>query len=232
MIRCISLDDSPLALELLENYISGISYLYLVKSCNNASEAIEILEKENIDLVFLDIQMPDITGIDLLKSLKVKPKVIFTTAYSNYAIEGFNQNASDYLLKPFSMERFKTAVEKVSLQLQLERKPQPAAEYIFVKSGYETVKINIKNILYIEALKDYIQIFTEEKKVLTLMSMVQILKALPLGEFLRAHRSFIIAIDKITKIATKKIHVGKKEIPIGDIYREEFQKLLKSKKIN
>jgi len=231
MINCLAIDDSPLALELLEKYIGDIGYLRLIKSCTNALEAIEILRKGNVDLIFLDIQMPDITGIDLLKSLKVKPKIIFTTAYPNYALEGFNQNASDYLLKPFSFERFKIAVEKVNRQLQLEKNEESDNEFIFVKSGYETIKIQIKNILYIEALKDYIQIFTKEQKILSLMSMKEILELLPFGEFIRVHRSYIISAGKITKVAPRRIYIGEKEIPIGNIHRDEFAKFLKEKKI-
>ncbi len=231
MINCIAIDDSPLALELIEDYIHKINYLHLVKSCTNALEAIESLRKGNVDLLFLDIHMPDISGIDLLRSLKVKPKIIFTTAYPNYALEGFNQNASDYLLKPFSLERFKVAVEKVDRQLKLEGRKSIEKDHIFIKSGYESLKIEIKDILYIEALKDYIQIFTAEQKILSLMSMKDILEMLPAEKFKRVHRSFIISADKISRVAPRKVYIGTKEVPLGDIYRDAFQTFLKAKNI-
>ncbi|MGZ4098977.1 MAG: LytR/AlgR family response regulator transcription factor [Bacteroidia bacterium] len=231
MMRCLAIDDSSLALDLLEDYIGRVDYLHLVKRCQSALEAGEILRKENIDLIFLDIQMPDITGIDLLKSLSHKPKVIFTTAYPNYAIEGFNLSAIDYLLKPFSFERFKTATDKAFLQLKLENSQVKHENFIFIKSGYDTIKIRLQDIIYIEAQRDYIQIFTKEKKIMTLMSMKDILNMLPPDNFARIHRSFIVAIDKISGFSGKKVFVETKEIPVGDIYRKDFQKLLKEKKI-
>jgi two-component system LytT family response regulator len=231
MIRCIAIDDSSLALDLLEDYIRKVDYLQLVKRCQSAVEAAAIIRKGTIDLIFLDIQMPDITGIDLLKSLNPKPKVIFTTAFPNYAVEGFNQDAVDYLLKPFSFERFKKACDKAEQLLKLESNASKPEECIFIKCGYETVKVNIQEILYIESLKDYIQIFTPEKKLLTLMSMKEILNILPTGQFVHTHRSFAIALNKISSLAGRKIMIGDKEIPVGDIYRKEFQELLKSKGI-
>jgi two-component system LytT family response regulator len=231
MIRCLAIDDSSLALDLLEDYIGKVDYLQLVKRCQSAVEAASIIRKGTIDLIFLDIQMPDITGIDLLKSLNPKPKVIFTTAYPNYAVEGFNQDAVDYLLKPFSLERFKKACDKAEQLLKLESAAAKQEEFIFIKCGYETVKVNVQEILYIESLKDYIQIFTPEKKLLTLMSMKEILSILPAGQFVRTHRSFVIALNKISSLAGKRIMIGEKEIPVGDIYRKEFQELLKSKGI-
>jgi DNA-binding LytR/AlgR family response regulator len=227
MINCIIIDDSPLALELLEDYISKVDYLKLVKRCTSAVEASEALKKGDIDLVFTDIQMPDITGIELLRSLKVKPKIIFTTAFQNYALEGFDLDATDFLLKPYSFDRFKKAVNKVFMQKEMEKKMEAEAKVIFVKSGYEVVKIPVNKIEYIEALKDYIQIFTDQQKVLTLMSMKQVLELLPSGQFARTHRSFIIPLTKITRVGTKIVRVGTKEIPIGDMYRESFLQLLK-----
>jgi DNA-binding LytR/AlgR family response regulator len=231
MIRCLTIDDSPLALDLLDDYIAKVSTLQLVKRCTNALDAIKLIQQGNIDLIFLDIQMPDITGIDLLKTLSVKPKVILTTAYANYAVEGFDLDVSDYLLKPFSFERFRKAVEKVELQIQLEKNQVRNDPVIFIKSGYESLKIRTNDILYIESLKDYVQIFTAAQKTLSLMSMKEIFDLLPEGEFLRVHRSYIIAIDKITGVSAKKISIGKKEIPLGDHYRNEVQQLLRKRKI-
>jgi two-component system, LytTR family, response regulator len=232
MIRCIIVDDSPLALDLLENYITKIPELHLVKRCTNALEAIETLRKCKTDLLFLDIQMPDITGIDLLNSLDCKPKVIFTTAFPNYAVEGFNLNASDYLLKPFSFERFNTAVQKVKLQIELEKAKTISDESIFVKSGYDTVKIRCSDILYIEALKDYILIFAKDKKVITLMGMKDILEILPKNDFVRTQRSYIVSLDKITRISPRKVFIGEIEIPIGEIFKDEFLTAIKKKKTN
>jgi len=231
MIRCIAVDDSSLALDLLEDYIGKIKYLHLAKRCQSAVEAIELLRKENIDLVFLDIQMPDITGIDLVKSLTHKPKIIFTTAHPDYALEGFNYDAVDYLLKPFSFERFQKAVDKAYRQFKSEKLFSQEKEYIFVKSGYENLKIPIQDILYIESLRDYVQVFTKEKKILTLINMKDIIKVLPSENFTRTHRSFIVALNKITSLTSKKIYVGEKEVPVGGLYKKEVKKLLKAKGI-
>lgn len=232
MIRCITIDDSPLALDLLDDYISKIEYLKLVRRCSSAAEARELLSRQAVDLIFTDIQMPDINGLDFIKSLKTKPKVIFTTAYPHYAIEGFDLDAVDYLLKPFSFERFKKAISKVFQQMELEKRMDDENKCIFVKSGYEVVKISIKEIEYIEALKDYIQIFKKDQKVLTLMSMKAILELLPAGEFGRCHRSYIVPLSKVSRVSSRSVFIGHKEIPIGEMYRDEFQKLLKSRGIS
>jgi DNA-binding LytR/AlgR family response regulator len=227
MIKCIVVDDSPLAIDLLEDYIGKVNFLKLEKSFTNALEAIGTLEKGTIDLIFLDIQMPDITGIDLLKGLTQKPKVIFTTAYSNYAFEGFELDVSDYLLKPFSFERFMKAVNKVKAQLASEDGNNSINKvlddkYIFVKSGYESVKIFLKDIQYIEALKDYIQIYTNTERILSLMSMKDILEVLPQEEFVRIHRSHIVPLWKVSKVSAHTLTVEGKEMHIGDVFRDEF----------
>jgi DNA-binding LytR/AlgR family response regulator len=231
MIRCLTIDDSPLALDLLDDYINKTDDLKLVKRCTNALEALELIRSGNIDLIFLDIQMPDITGIDLLKSLKNKPKVIFTTAFTDYAVEGFNLDATDYLLKPFSYERFRKAVDKVIQQSRLEKNQTEEKSNIFIKSGHETLKILTEEILYIEALRDYVQIFTKKQKILSLISMKEFMGMLPAEEFIRIHRSYIISLDKISKISARKVLVGNKEIPVGDNYKDEFHVLLKKRKI-
>src|ERR1041385_5604577 len=226
MIRCMVIDDSPLALRLLEDYIGKVDFLALEHTCTNAIEAAGILRKKNIDLLFLDVQMPDINGISLFNSLEHKPKVIFTTAYPNYAVEGFNLDAVDYLLKPFSFERFLKAVSKAKEVLEPRipalGPPEPNAPFIFIKSGYETVKVVLGEIRYIEALKDYVQVFLKEKKIVSPMGMKEILAELPPDEFIRVHRSYIVPISRITSIGSRKIHVGDKEIPVGDSFRKDF----------
>jgi DNA-binding LytR/AlgR family response regulator len=231
MIRCIVIDDSPLALDLLGSYIKKIPYLQPVASCTNALEAIEIIRKGSIDLIFLDMEMPDITGIDLLRSLAKRPKVIFTTAYPNYALEGFNLNATDYLLKPFSFDRFKQACDKALQMQEFELNQLKSNLCIFIKSGHDSVKVPIQRILYIEAMRDYIQVFTDDQKIMSLMNMKDIIEMLPTGEFVRIHRSFIIPISKVSKVSSKKVLIGTKEIPIGEMFRDEFLKLFKKRNI-
>lgn len=235
MINCLAIDDEPLALDLLEDFISRIPFLKLAEKCSSAFEAMKILQQENIELLFLDIQMPDITGIQFLKTLESKPKVIFTTAYPEHALEGFELDATDYLLKPFSFERFLKAVNKASKQIQLQHAASEPAEqsassdekdYIFIKSGYDTVKVAFKNIRYIQGLKDYVKIHTYDSTILTLVSMKAILKRLPADNFVRVHRSFIVAIDKIDLVQKRRISLGETEIPVGDTFRKGFLEAL------
>jgi DNA-binding LytR/AlgR family response regulator len=240
MIRCIAIDDENLALELIEDDIRKVPFLELVGICKSGFEAMEVLQKEKIDLLFLDIHMPDISGIQFLKSLTHRPLVIFTTAYEKYALEGFELDVIDYLLKPYSYERFLKAVNKAQeyltnverVQLMETGDPVPAASaYIFVKSDYKLVKIEINEILYIESLKDYIKIFTGGKPVLTLSSMKAIEDRLPSTEFIRVHRSFIVNIRKIQYIHRNFVMVENKEVPIGDNYKDTFLKAINQNKM-
>ena len=237
MMNCIAIDDEPLALDLLEEYIKKIPYLKLLGKFNNAFAAIEFLQKEKVDLLFLDIQMPDINGIQLLKSLKQPPIVVFTTAYDKYAIDGFNLDVLDYLIKPIPFERFFKAVNKAqeyhsqknNLSLQMDsfvNKEKLEQQFLFVKADYEMVKINFKDILYIEGLKDYIKIYTGEKPILTLQSLKAMEERLPKKNFFRVHRSYIISFDKIKSVQKSNIKIGEKEIPIGDLYKEDFFNML------
>jgi len=235
MINCLAIDDEPLALDLLEDFISRVPFLKLVEKCSSAFEAMKILQQEDVELLFLDIQMPDITGIQFLKTLENKPKVIFTTAYPEHALEGFELDATDYLLKPFSFERFLKAVNKASKQIQLQHVASELAshddssdekDYIFIKSGYDTVKVPLKNIRYIQGLKDYVKIHTHDGTVLSLVSMKAILNRLPSDNFVRVHRSYIVAIDKIELIQKRRISIGEKEIPVGDTFRKGFLEAL------
>jgi DNA-binding LytR/AlgR family response regulator len=235
-MNCIIVDDEPLARDLLEDFISKIPFLNLKALCKNGFEAVETLQREKIDLIFLDIQMPDISGVQLFESLIVKPQVIFTTAYHDYAVEGFELDATDYLVKPFTFERFLKAANKVyriyhlnntgtdSLK-QIDENSQK--DFLFVKEGTSTVRINLNEVLYMEGLKDYIKIFTKEKTVLTLMPLKTMEGKLPSDKFVRVHRSYIVSISKIDSIERSRIIIGDNWLPIGDYYKEEFQKHLK-----
>lgn len=226
MIRCLAVDDEPLALDLLVDFIVKVPTLKLISKCDNAIEAMGLLKKTKIDLLFLDIHMPDVNGFQLLKAIEQNPKIIFTTAYSEYGVKGFELDAVDYLLKPFSFERFKKAADKAKKQLESESILEKSDNVLFIKSGYETIKISIPDILFIEALNDYVQIFTKEKKYLSLVSMKTILDLLPIGEFARVHRSFIIPLKKITRYSSKSVFLTDIKIPIGDSFKQQFQATL------
>jgi DNA-binding LytR/AlgR family response regulator len=238
MIRCIAIDDENLALDLIEDDILKVPFLQLVKKCRSGIESLDVLQTEKIDLLFLDIQMPDISGIQFLKSLPHKPLVIFTTAYEKYALEGFELDVIDYLLKPYSFERFLKAVNKAQDYLSILEKNQalPAAgeiryssQFIFVKSDYKLVKIEIAEIQYIESLKDYIKIIVGGKPVMTLSSMKAIEEKLVAPDFIRVHRSFMVNIRKIQYIHRNFVMVGDKEIPIGDNYKDSFLQVINQK---
>jgi len=229
-MNCIIVDDEPLAQDILEDYIQKVPHLCLVQRCKNAFEASQALKEHNVDLMFLDIQMPEITGTQFLATLEKKPLVIFTTAYSNYALEGFDLSAVDYLLKPFSPERFLKAVTKATELFELKQKEQPAQEddkdYIFVKSEYQTVKIKYEDMLYVEGLKDYVKIYTKSGMLMTLMNLKAIHSKLPSAKFIRVHRSFIVSFEAIEKIERNRIIIGEKRIPVGDSYKDDFYKLI------
>ncbi len=239
MIRCLAIDDEMLALDLLEDNIKKIPFLELVQTCRSAMEAMEILRSQPIDLLFLDIQMPDISGIQLLRSLPHKPMVIFTTAFSSYATEGFDLDVIDYLLKPYPFERFLRAVNKVHEYMDLRERASSQANskeivaspnFLFVKADYKLYKINLKDILYIEGLKDYIKIYASEKPVVTQMSMKALEEKLPARDFIRVHRSFIVAFHKIDFVQKHMLTIGKKEIPISEHYRDQLFKIINNEK--
>lgn len=222
-MNCIAVDDEPLALDIIEDFIKEIPFLKLVKKCYSASEAIEIIQNENIDLVFLDIRMPSITGVQLVKSLKDIPAVIFTTAYTDYAVEGFNLDAVDYLVKPFSFERFLKAVNKAYSLYKL--KNDTGKDYIFIKSGYKNLKVDFNDILYIEGLSDYIKIYlVNGKNILSLQSLKVFIDKLPENDFLRVHRSYIVSLNKIDSIQKSRIFIGEKHITVGEKYKDKFLK--------
>lgn len=242
MIKAIIVDDEPLALEVLETFISRIPEIQLVKKCENAFEANEALKNNHVDLMFLDIQMPQLSGIDFLKTLSNPPCVIFTTAYPDYAVEGFELNAVDYLLKPISLERFMKAVNKVSEKLAAKRSDNEnnhsadvVDDFFFVKADKKLVKINFDDILYIEGLKDYVIIRQETGRVITLQTMKSLEDRLPVTKFKRVHRSFIVNIKKITAILGNMVELmegGKvKQLPIGKNYRDELLEMINENKL-
>ena len=235
MIHTLIVDDEPLALDVLATYIEKTPDLHLVKRCNNALEAREVLQEQQVDLMFLDIQMPQITGIDFLKTLSNPPLVIFTTAYPNYALEGFELEALDYLLKPISFDRFLKAVNRAVDQIKLHQASQGHGEesgedYFFVKADKKLVKVNYNEILYIEGLKDYVIIRLDQTRVITLQTMKSLEDKLPQTTFKRIHRSFIVNIDKIHAIIGNMVEIMEKgqpkHLPIGKNYRDELQELI------
>ena len=231
-ISCLIVDDEPLAQDVLNSYVKQTPQLELIGICNNAIEALEKMKLSTIDLIFLDIQMPEITGIDFLRSLKNPPMVIFTTAYQNYAIEGFELNAIDYLLKPFSQGRFNKAVRKAEELSKLkEEHHQREDDYIFIKSDQKLQKIYYNDIIFIEALADYVKIHTPEKRYITLQTMKNMEEKLPDKFFKRVHRSYIIALDKIKTLVGSAVEVEGQKIPIGKNYKEAFFNALDKNKI-
>ena len=226
MIHCIAIDDEPLALELVNEYCTKISFLRLEKTFTNTDEAKEWLSKNKVDFIFLDIQMPDINGMQFYKNLPVKPPVIFATAYKDFAAEGFNVEAVDYLLKPFEYDRFLKACYKVKEYIEFLSSQEMQLNSIFVKVNYEIMKINLKDIELVEALDDYIKIYIKPTPVLTLMTLKSLLEKLPPKEFIRVHRSFIIPLGKIEKFSKTKLWTGGKEIPIGSSYSHVYEQML------
>jgi len=227
MIRCLAIDDEPLALELLEDNISKLPYLQLVASCDNALEAMKIMEHEKIDLIFLDIQMPGLTGLQFIQSMTVKPIIILITAYEKYALEGFNLDVTDYLLKPVSLDRFMKACNKAKEIFELKQWPKESNAsndpgYFFVNVDYSMLKITTADIVYIEGLKDYIKIHlkSSQKPVVTRMPMKTIEEQLPASAFLRIHKSYIVSIAFITAIRKSSVFIGAIELPVSDNYKE------------
>ncbi len=231
-LRTIAIDDEPLALRLVSDYISKTPFLEQVGAFDNPLDAIDFLSTESADLIFVDIQMPDLTGIEFARSLENTPKIIFTTAYEKYALEGFKLNAIDYLLKPFSYEEFLKAAQKARKQSELESSVLPSIEansqFLFLKSEYKIRRINFNDILYIEGLKDYIKVYTtgEDKPVLSLNSIKSLEQKLPEDQFMRVHRSFIVNLNKIDTIERSRIIFGKTYIPVSDQYKDKFQEYL------
>jgi two-component system response regulator LytT len=232
MIAVIAIDDEPLALQLIVDYIQMTPDLLLAGQFENPLEAAQFISKNHIDIVFTDIQMPGLNGIEFTRSMVNGPVVIFTTAFDKYAIEGFKLDIADYLLKPFTYEEFLTSVHKAERMIRSIKKPADEVfsnnEFLFLKSDYKIKRINFQDILYIEGLKEYVKVYTQhsDKPVLSLSSLKILEIKLPSDKFMRVHRSFIVNLEKIDTIDRSRIVFGKKYIPIGDQYKEKFQKFL------
>ncbi|HTE26164.1 LytR/AlgR family response regulator transcription factor [Flavitalea sp.] len=231
MLNCIAVDDEKLVLDLLVDNIKQVPFLHLVARCKNALEAATILHKQSIDLIFLDIQMPGLNGLQFIQSLQKPPMVVFVTAYQEHALEGFNLNAVDYLLKPVSFERFLRACNKAHELFNLQQKsasPEQAPDYFFVYVEYNQVKISISDILYIEAMKDYVKIFlsSSNRPVITRMSLKAMEEKLANHRFVRSHKSYIISADKVSAIKRDLICIGNIELPLSENYRSEVEKML------
>lgn len=234
MINCLVIDDEPLAIDVLADYIAKIPSLTLVKTFENPLDALELINHTKIDLVFLDVQMPQLTGIQFLKIAQSKCKVILTTAYPQYAIDGFNLDVVDYLLKPIAFERFYKAVQKFMDSKPTAPNPNILAipnpihtDFIFVKTEHKIQKIYTHQINYIEGLKDYISIYTPTERIITLQNMKKMEEILPSHNFMRVHKSYIIAINKIESIEKSRITIADKIIPIGDTFRDAFFERIK-----
>lgn len=233
-IKCLIVDDEPLAIEILQSYVERVESLELVATSTNAVKAFDILKQEKVDLLFLDIQMPKLTGIEFLKVLNPSPKVIFTTAYREYAVESYELNVVDYLLKPIAFDRFLMAINKVvengntiQVAAQEQEVVQEADPYLFLKADRKMVKVHLKDITYIESLKDYVRVKkTDGKEVISLQKISYLEQKLPADCFLRIHKSYIISVKKIEAFSTTGVEINGKEIPIGRSYKSEVMKVL------
>lgn len=229
-MRCIVVDDEPLAIEILSDYVNKTKGLELIGTYTNPIEAFSSIEKDKIQLIFLDVQMPELTGIQFLKLLGNKSKVILTTAYPEYAIDGYDHNIIDYLLKPISFDRFTKAIEKVlSSSVNVEDSNSINSDHLFVKAEHKIVRVDLSSILYIEGLKDYISIYTQTDRILTLMNMKRIEELLPAKRFVRVHKSYIVSLEKINIVEKNRIYINEIGIPIGDTYKDDFYSRLEGK---
>ncbi|WP_436514919.1 LytR/AlgR family response regulator transcription factor [Ekhidna sp. To15] len=236
-LKCLIVDDEPLAIEILQSYVERVDSLELVDTCSNAVQAFDVLKKEKVDLLFLDIQMPKLTGIEFLKALNPTPSVIFTTAYREYAVESYELNVVDYLLKPIAFDRFLMAINKVvengnsstsEMVNQVVESGNNSDPFLFLKVDRKMVKVYLKEITYIESLKDYVRVNTEDGKELVSLQKISYLeKKLPSDCFVRTHKSYIISLKKISAYTNSAIEVGGTEVPIGRSYKSEVVKVLK-----
>lgn len=235
MMKCIAIDDEPFALQLLRDYISQVPYLKLVALCEDVFEANKVLQQQEIDLVFTDIQMPRLTGLQFIQSLTERPMFILITAYEKFALEGFNLNVVDYLLKPVELSRFLLACNKAWELFQLKKaakqSPETVPPYFFVNAEYRQVKVMYKDIIYIEGLKDYIRINLQApaKPLLVRMSMKSIEEELPSSQFIRIHKSYIVSIDSITSVRKSSVFIDQLELPVGETYQGVIEQLTKRK---
>lgn len=231
-IKCIIVDDEPLAIEIVESYVGKIEQLQLMGTFRNAIQAFAFLQQHQVDLIFLDIQMPKLSGIDFLKTLKNPPKVIFTTAFRDYALDGFELEVVDYLLKPIPFDRFLKAVAKVmhqpssTPQSVVQKTENASDDYVYFKVDKKMIKTKMADVLYIESIKDYVKVRTEEKEIITQQKISYLEESLPRQQFLRIHRSFIVNVDKIDAYSATDVEIGKHSIPIGRNYKNDVMKVL------
>lgn len=239
-ITCITIDDEPLALEKINSFVQKIPFLQLNASFSNGIDAMNYLKDSPVDLMFLDIQMDDLNGIQLLEILKEKPKVIITTAYDCFAIKGYELAVSDYLLKPFSFERFVLAVNKIHDSIkgpktheneQLPVSSSSKDNFAFIKTEYRMQKVNFDDILYVEGMKDYLRIVTTKERIMTLQNFKNLMAILPDDRFIRVHKSYVVAVSKIESIERNRIKIADQLIPIGDNYKQSFMEFLEKRKL-
>lgn len=240
-INCIAIDDEPLALDIIRDYCAKVPFINLIRTFDNALDSVEYIRSNKIDLMFLDIQMEELTGIQLLNALKHRPYVIFTTAYEAYAIQGFDLDVMDYMLKPISFERFVKGVDKVFEKMQLDQKPKTQGDsssaagnhgnqYFFVKTETRIEKVLYADVLYVEGMGDYWRIITGTKKIMSLLNYKKLEEILPASQFVRVHKSFIVALDKIDSVERNRIKIADRLIPISETYRKVFFDLIEKKK--
>jgi len=232
-MKCLAVDDEPLALDILEGYVNKMPDMELVGKCSNALEASEFLKNHKVDLMFLDIQMPEITGLEFMRSLAHPPLVIFCTAYSDFAVEGFELNAIDYLLKPIAFDRFNKSIERAREYISLKKTdiveaPDLENDHIFIKSNQKQIKLSYDQIYYVEAFADYVKLYTNEKRYITLQTMKNMELKLPKDKFIRVHRSFIVGLKYITSFNSSELEIGSVKIPVGKNYKDEFLVKLRS----
>ena len=234
-IKCLAVDDEPLALQQIVSYIEKTPFLELINACNSGIEALSILNKENIQLLFIDINMPDLNGMELVKALQIKPFIVFTTAYAEFAVEGFKVSALDYLLKPIGYTDFLKAANKAQMAMEQQQKTMPistanAIDHIFVKADYKLMRINLSEIKFIESMHEYVRIhLISEQPIMSLMSLKAIEEMLPIQQFMRVHRSFIVNLSQVKIVEKNRIVFDKTYIPISDNYKDLFQEFIDGK---
>ncbi len=229
-MKAIAIDDEPIALEIIKSHASKVPYLDLKAEFTDAFKALEYLQKESVDLIFLDIKMPDISGIDFFNSLSKKPLVIFTTAYTEHAVTGFEMDAVDYLLKPFSLARFIKGCNK-AFELYNARSTSEPLDYLYVKTGYEQLKVLYEDILYLEAAGNYVTFVLKDKNILSRSTIIEIINLLPSGKFVRIHRSYLVAINKIDKIERHQVTINNSKIPVSEAYSQDLAAAFKVRKV-
>lgn len=236
-INCVIVDDEPLARNLMTEYVKKVPSLNLIEACSSPIAALEVLKKHPVDLLFLDVQMPELTGISMLKVMKKKPLVILTTAYSEYALQGYDLDIADYLLKPITFERFLRAVDKVTERLSLktqvvvERSVAADPSFVFVKDGTKLVKVVFDDIKYVEGLKDYVTIHTDTQKIISLQRLKTLEDQLPSDKFIRIHNSYIVAIKAIDIVHKNNVQIGEAMLPIGETYKKSFRDVIEQRRM-